>query len=131
MDVVDFRVTSAKIGPHAHPIAVEGELDLYSAPDVKEELASLSPGAHLLIDLSAISFIDSAGLGVLATAARRVRAAGGTVLLVVGDHNVLKVLRITGLDRYFELRTPDEEPIRELVGLSLLASLGEDSQTGA
>jgi anti-sigma B factor antagonist len=74
-------------------VAVIGELDLSAVPRVRAALrevvapaAGAGPGsapARVLIDLREVDFLDSAGLGVVLGAVRRIRGAGGAVVLVV------------------------------------------------
>jgi anti-sigma B factor antagonist len=102
-EVLAFRLSVARTGPRSCRIAVGGELDLYSCPELKEAIRSLPDDmTDVTLDLRSVSFIDSAGLGILVTAAKK--TAPQPVTLVVADYNVLKVLAITGLDRLFEIR---------------------------
>ena len=52
-----------------------------------------------------VGFIDSSGLGVLVGALRRVREAGGDLRVVCGRESVVKIFRITGLDKVFPMFT--------------------------
>jgi anti-sigma B factor antagonist len=121
-ELVEFKVSSVRVGPWAHKLRIDGELDLYTAPDVREELAGLSDEVrHVLVDLTQLSFMDSAGLATLVAGARRLRKRDGSMLLVVADPSVLRVLEVTGLDQYFEIRTDAENAAREFVALSAVA----------
>jgi anti-sigma B factor antagonist len=74
-------------------------VDISTSPDLREALAKvLAEGSRaVVVDLGAVKFIDSTGLGVLVGAFTAVRNAGGR-LAVVNDHSaVLKVLTITAL----------------------------------
>lgn len=84
-------------------VAVRGEVDVASAPGLREAVIRLvSEGhSHLVIDLEAVDFIDSTGLGVLVGALKRVRVKGGELRLVCTNSRVLKVFDITGLDAVF------------------------------
>jgi anti-anti-sigma factor len=77
------------------------ELDLASAPALREQLLSLlRPGySSLVIDLSKVSFADASGLAVLVSAARRARLLGGFLRLAAVSPPTGQALRITGLDR--------------------------------
>jgi anti-sigma B factor antagonist len=123
---MDFRVSTMKLGRRAYTINVAGELDLFTCTELQEEL-SLLPGdvTRALIDLSGVTFIDSTGIGLLVKFAMRLRARGGGVVLVVPDDSIRKLLRENLLEHLFELRTPEEEPARYIVGLSLLDSLSD------
>ena len=123
---MDFRVSTMKLGRRAYAVTVAGELDLFTCTELQEELSLLPGGVtRALIDLGGVTFIDSTGIGLLVRFATRLRARGGGVVLVTGDNAVRKLLRDNQLEHLFEFRTPDEEPARYLVGLSLLDSLAD------
>jgi anti-sigma B factor antagonist len=86
-------------------LEVGGEVDVYTAPRLRERLVELvEAGARsVIVDLSRVEFLDSTGLGVLVGALKRLRAAGGTLALVCGHERLLKIFRITALDRVFAL----------------------------
>ena len=79
-----------------------GELDVASAPALREQLLSLlRPGSsRLVIDLSRVSFCDASGLAVLVNTARRARLLGGFLRLAAVSPQVGRVLNITGLHRH-------------------------------
>jgi anti-sigma B factor antagonist len=82
-------------------VPAEGELDLYAAPALRDQLLSaVNNGKHFLVlDLSAVTFIDSSGFAVLVGALKRVRAYGGGLRVVGADASVQSSMRISGLDR--------------------------------
>src|SRR5690606_26845908 len=86
-------------------VQVGGEIDVYTAPVLRERLAALhEKGRHeLVIDLRAVRFMDSTGLGVLVGVLKRVRLAGGSLALVIDSERVLKVFHITALTQIFEI----------------------------
>ncbi len=86
-------------------LEVGGEVDVYTAPRLRERLVELvEAGARsVVVDLSRVEFLDSTGLGVLVGALKRLRAAGGSLALVCGQERLLKIFRITALDRVFSL----------------------------
>lgn len=86
-------------------VQVGGEIDVYTAPVLRERLAALhEKGRHeLVIDLRAVRFMDSTGLGVLVGVLKRVRLAGGSLALVIDSERVLKVFRITALTQIFDI----------------------------
>jgi anti-sigma B factor antagonist len=119
-DLIQFSVSSSRIGGQAFGLRIDGELDLYTAPEVHEELASIpSDVRFVLADLTGLSFMDSAGMATLLTVARVLAKRRGGMMLVVDDSSVLRVLQVTGLDRYFEIRDDYEAAARELVGPTL------------
>ena len=92
-------------------VSVKGEVDLYTAPSLKESVADLvtSGRSKIAVDLGEVEFMDSTGLGVLIGALRRCREAGGSLTLIAPREPVLKVLAITGLDKVFSIHTDVEQ----------------------
>ena len=82
---------------------VGGEVDLSTAPALREQLESLIAGGarDLVVNLEQVGFMDSSGLGVLVAVQKRLAEAGGRMALVCREGPTLKVLAITGLDRVF------------------------------
>jgi len=79
-----------------------GELDIASAPALRDQLLSLlRPGSsRLVIDLSRVSFCDASGLAVLVNTARRARLLGGFLRLAAVSPQVGQGLNMTGLHRH-------------------------------
>lgn len=86
-------------------VQVGGEIDVYTAPVLRERLAALhEAGQHdLVVDLRAVRFMDSTGLGVLVGVLKRVRLARGSLSLVIDSERILKVFRITALTQIFDI----------------------------
>jgi anti-sigma B factor antagonist len=76
-----------------------GELDAYTVSQFRDVLGELATHARVLIDLSAVPFMDSAGLGALIGGVRRVREAGGEVVVACSRPTIAKLLMTTGFDR--------------------------------
>lgn len=85
-----------------------GELDVAAAPPVREALmAAIDSGSrHVVVDCSALDFLDSSGLGVLVAARTRARGAGGSLLLTGVQPPLERLLAVTGVDRLFRLEPP-------------------------
>jgi anti-sigma B factor antagonist len=101
---MELSMSTRTLGDHT-VLEVGGEVDVYTAPRLRERLVELvEQGArHVVVDLSRVEFLDSTGLGVLVGALKRLRAAGGTLGLVCAHERLLKIFRITALDRVFAL----------------------------
>ena len=84
-------------------IDVQGEIDMYTAPRLRELLIDLvSTGScQLVVNLDKVGFLDSTGLGVLVGGLRRVRAHDGSLDLVCTREPILKIFRVTGLTEVF------------------------------
>jgi anti-sigma B factor antagonist len=88
-------------------VSVTGELDIATAEQAYAYLSDIIDGrpAPVSVDLSGLTFCDASGLGVLARIARHARQAGRQLRLTAARPSLLKIMRITGLDRAFpELR---------------------------
>jgi anti-anti-sigma factor len=84
-------------------IRLEGQLDVASSADLRSALDSVVGAAVVLIDLSEVSFLDSAGLGVLIGSIRRFRERGTEVALCATPGHVYRVLRTTGMGRIVDV----------------------------
>lgn len=76
-----------------------GELDAYTVAQFREALGELSAQPRLVIDLSAVPFMDSAGLGALIGGIRRAREGGGDVAVACSRPTLTRLLHTTGFDR--------------------------------
>ena len=86
-------------------LVLRGDLDMAGAPGLRREVAQLvAAGAtRLVLDLSAVDFIDSTGLGAVIGALRRVRSHDGDLVLVCPEPRLQRVFELCDLDRVFEL----------------------------
>ena len=86
-------------------IAVHGQADLHTAPQLRAAITTVLAGgaAGLVSDLSEASFIDSMTLGVLLGAVKRLRPSGGRVSVVCTDSHIRRIFEITLLDRVFSI----------------------------
>ena len=84
-------------------VTVEGEIDIYSAPRLRELLIDLAAKGNyrLVVNLDKVGFLDSTGLGVLVGGLKRVRAHDGSLDLVCTQEQILRIFRITGLTKVF------------------------------
>ncbi len=94
-------------------VEVAGEIDVYTAPKLREQLVELvnDGNYHLIVDMEGVEFLDSTGLGVLVGGLKRVRAHDGSLRLVCTQERILKIFRITGLTKVFPIHSSVEEAI--------------------
>lgn len=92
-------------------VAVKGEVDLATAPTLKNRLLELvaSGSREIVVDLTATDFLDSTGLGAVVAAYKRVRAHDGNLRLVATAARVKRVFEITNLDRVVPICATIEE----------------------
>jgi anti-sigma B factor antagonist len=93
---------SARAGNGIIIAELAGELDIATAPALREQLLSLlRPGSsRLIIDLSKVTYCDSSGLAVLVGTGRRARLLGGSLHLAAASSQTRQILQLTGLGRY-------------------------------
>lgn len=86
-------------------LGVAGEVDLATAPALRERLFALVAEGYrlVIVDLSRTEFLDSTGLGALITGLKRLRAHDGDLRLVCTTPRVRKVFEITHIDRVLPL----------------------------
>jgi anti-sigma B factor antagonist len=94
-------------------IAVGGEIDVYTAPKLREQIVQLveEHRYHLVVDMEDVEFLDSTGLGVLVGGLKRVRAHDGSLHLVCTQERILKIFRITGLTKVFPIHASVAEAV--------------------
>jgi anti-sigma B factor antagonist len=76
-----------------------GELDAFTVSQFRQTLSELASSHRLVIDMSGIPFVDSAGLGALIGGIRRTRELGGDVAVACDRPTLVRLLRTTGFDR--------------------------------
>jgi anti-anti-sigma factor len=89
-------------------LRVGGEVDLATSPQLHAKLVDLvevGEAGSVVVDLTPVAFMDSTGLGVLLAAHKRARANGGRVLLVCPEGPVLRVVRLTGMDKVLSIHS--------------------------
>jgi anti-sigma B factor antagonist len=92
------------MGEQPPVVALAGDIDLATIPEARADVfaaLTANPGATVVVDMSAVTFLDSTGLGMLVSANRQAEEAGGRVVLRAPTEPVRKVLEITGLDKVF------------------------------
>jgi anti-sigma B factor antagonist len=112
----EFAITEQ--GPEGghHVIAARGEIDLFTAPELKQVLTDVIEGGEhrVVIDLTDVSFLDSTALGVLIGAVKRLRSRGGALAIVNTDTSIAKTFEITGLDQIFTILPSRAEALAAL-----------------
>ena len=86
-----------------------GELDAYTVGEFREALGGVTEVQALLIDLSDVPFMDSAGLGALIGGIRRTREGGGEVAVACSRQSLTRLLHTTGFDRIVPVAESVEE----------------------
>ena len=94
-------------------VAVGGEIDVYTAPKLRDKLSELvATGSYdIVVDMHEVEFLDSTGLGVLVGGLKKVRAHDGALRLVCNQDRLLKIFRITGLAKVFVIHESADEAL--------------------
>jgi len=113
---MNFDIKTEQLSDDAYVISLAGEVDLYTAPEFKQQLLEvIGRGArHVVVDFSSATFIDSTTLGVLVGGVKRLRSNDGRLALVSNDHDITKIFEITGLDRVFAIHETRDEALSTL-----------------
>jgi anti-sigma B factor antagonist len=113
---MNFDIKTEQLDGDAWVIALSGEVDLYTAPEFKQQLLQVieQGGRQVLVDFSETTFIDSTTLGVLVGGVKRLRPHDGQLSLVCNDRNITKIFEITGLDRVFEIYPTRDEALTKI-----------------
>lgn len=107
-----FRVEVVEEGSSA-VLALFGELDVGSSPELEAELARAADHGLVIVDLRELEFIDSTGLGVLVKAHQQAQEAGRRFALVRGAGQVQRLLGLTGLSDQLPVAETREELLSE------------------
>jgi anti-sigma B factor antagonist len=112
----EFSLSSESLDDMRHVVAVSGEIDLFTAPELKSALGEALESNHsrIVVDLTRTTFLDSTALGVLIGAVKRLRSRDGALTIVNTDPNIAKTFEITGLDQIFTIRPTRDEAVAAL-----------------
>jgi anti-sigma B factor antagonist len=112
-DGVEFRIEEEHPSGDIVLLAVRGEADLHVAGELGDRLSiALDGGASsIVLDLTEVTFVDSMTLGTLVANAKRARANGGELRLVVTGSPIRRILEVTLLDRVFPIDETREQAL--------------------
>lgn len=109
----DFRI-SEQVRDGSSVVSPQGEVDVATAPALRDHLARVieRDRGPVVVDLAAVTFIDSTGLGVLIGARTLCDDKGRNLRVVVSEPRILKVFEITGLTELFTIHPSLESAVR-------------------
>src|SRR4051794_1763322 len=112
----EFALQEDALDADRHVVAVRGEIDLFTAPELKQKLTeAIEAGKRrIVVDLTETSFLDSTALGVLIGTVKRLRSRDGALVIVNVDQNIAKTFEITGLDQIFTILSSREDAVAAL-----------------
>ncbi|MGH9076318.1 MAG: STAS domain-containing protein [Acidimicrobiales bacterium] len=91
-----------------------GELDAFTVSQFRQALAEMASSRRLIIDMSEVPFVDSAGLGALIGGIRRTRELGGDVAVACDRPTLVRLLRTTGFDRIVAVAESVDDAVEAL-----------------
>lgn len=99
-------------------VSIAGDIDAYHSPRLKEELEKYIKGdtAEIILDISEVPYIDSAGLGTLVSILRETRTHKKNLKLVGLRQNIKRIFEMTRLDKIFEIFDTVDESKKESKG---------------
>ncbi len=108
-----FTLETLPAGDNCAVLRVNGEVDVYTAPELRERVVELLADdfVHLIVDLRDVVFLDSTGIGALVGILRRVRAQDGSLMLVTSSERLLNIFEVTGLGNVFDIYPEVEDAI--------------------
>ena len=110
--VLEIRVDRSD--PEFVQLCAEGELDAYSVAQFREAFAELGSEPRLIVNLSEVQFMDSAGLGALIGGIRKVRENEGRIAVFCDRANITRLLHTTGFDRIVPVKDVLAEAVSAL-----------------
>lgn len=124
MNPVPFEVQAEELEDGIRAFTVRGELDMNTAPELEESLAGVvtSEGAQVVIDLTECDFIDSTGIALIVRSWQRLdggggdSGGGGRLVLSCVNTQVLRLLRITGVESSISVHSGRDGALAELRG---------------
>ncbi|HUV04460.1 MAG TPA: STAS domain-containing protein [Armatimonadota bacterium] len=107
-------------------IDLEGEVDVYTAPQLKQQIIDLLDGGlrHVVVNLTAVDYLDSTALGVLIGGLKRLRERNGALDLICPNPRIRRVFEITGLDKIFDIYATEDEAVEKLKSREGTRSVG-------
>lgn len=123
MSPVPFEVESEELGDGVRAFTVRGELDMNTAPELERLLAATpaESGASIMLDLSGCEFIDSTGIALIVRTWQRLDSEGGgegrgRLVLCSHNHQVRRLLKITGVESSISMHDRRDSALAELRG---------------
>lgn len=112
----NYQVAEDLIEDQVRALRVSGEVDFDVAPQFKREIVSHIDNGdrRLIVDLSAVSFIDSTAIGVLVGAIKRMRAVAGSLVVVCDNDEVRGIFEAVGLENVITLHASDSDAVAAL-----------------
>ena len=105
-----MEISFSQIGEHKI-MEVDGEVDLYNVSELKKALFTITDGQYssVVVDMSKINYMDSSGIGALVAGQKKMKALNGKFALLDIHEDVLNILRLATLDKFFKIYNSRDE----------------------
>jgi anti-anti-sigma factor len=105
-----MEISFTEIGEHKI-MEVAGEVDLYNVSELKKALFSITDGQYtsVVVDMANINYMDSSGIGALVAGQKKMKALNGKFALMSIHDDVLNILRLATLDKFFKIYNSKDE----------------------
>jgi anti-sigma B factor antagonist len=115
---VPFEVESEELADGIRTFTVRGELDMNTAPELERKLddALSKSNASIVLDLCECEFIDSTGIALIVRAWQRLEEGEGRLVLCSHNHQVRRLLKITGVESSISMHERRDAALAELRG---------------
>lgn len=92
-------------------IQVGGEVDLYNVSELKKALFGITDGRcpSVIVDMKNVNYMDSSGIGALVAGQKKMRAHNGKFALMNIHDDVMNILKLATLDRFFKIYEDENE----------------------
>lgn len=106
---MNLTITEEREYNHPVRLMVSGEIDVFTAPKLRERLLPLcQDGQTVVVDLSEVNYIDSTGLGVFVGAYKIQQTSSGKMILIGVNRRLSRIFRITGLQDIIEIKEQED-----------------------
>ncbi|MGI5817981.1 MAG: STAS domain-containing protein [Armatimonadota bacterium] len=125
-----MRIRTEEVGDCRAICHVSGELDAYTAPDLRDALDRLVDNAlcWIIADLTELTYLDSTGLGILVGTAKKCRQAGGDLAVACARKNLLRIFQISGTQEILNVLPDIEAATARLQELDRSRSAGSGEE---
>jgi anti-sigma B factor antagonist len=110
---MNLKVTSRASGEDTQVLDLEGEVDVYTAPTLRQVIVEQVDGGtkNLVINLENVQYLDSTGLGILIGGVKRLKEQGGSLRLAGPSARITRIFEITGLNKIFEVYATEADAL--------------------
>jgi anti-sigma B factor antagonist len=110
---MNLKVTPRRVDDTTVSLDLEGEVDVYTAPELKQAIISQVDAStrRVLVNLEKVEYLDSTGLGILIGGVKRLKEVEGTLLLVSASPRIRRLFEITQLNTIFRIVDTEAEAL--------------------